>query len=385
MCVVLAMAGSGGLHAMPSPWLPGLLPCNAVEHTAPEPSRNTLATKHFAWEPGALSPRFGNDRIRQDPEPRDTNGGNDHSGPGSISIGMAPSGPDLGTVPLFMLSGLPFRHTQAGFLSALEREQHRTQAAFIGMALVVAFTLVIIGQLARTQRTSIRLAEQYLQVFEQRFNARMQEKEEMVLSFVLKTREEDRQYMFTELRARMGAFIGSVKQQANALSTQLETLRTDQCDRYDKVCGLLEKGVVEVRQFAHEMTREGIAELGLATALKDLCDGINVEGTMDVELNLFDVEDRLELSMEITAYRIVQDLVSLALKHGHPSELSVALTRTTTGLSIMVSDNGVVSGPADEDFGLRFVRSAVSELDGSIEVNSTPEHGTTVSVELPLL
>src|SRR5690606_30519331 len=108
--------GPGGLHAMPSPWLPGLLPCNAVEHTAPEPSRNTLATKHFAWEPGALSPRFENDRTRLDLDPRDTNGGNGLSGPGpgSISIGKVPAGPDHGTVPLFMLSDLPFRHTQAG-------------------------------------------------------------------------------------------------------------------------------------------------------------------------------------------------------------------------------------------------------------------------------
>ena len=91
--------------------------------------------------------------------------------------------------------------------------------------------------------------------------------------------------------------------------------------------------------------------------------------------------------MEVTVYRIVQELVGNALKHAKAGELSISLTRTPGRLSVIVSDDGVGFDPssATEGMGLANVRKRAATLGGEVVVDSTPGKGTTVSVECPVV
>lgn len=125
---------------------------------------------------------------------------------------------------------------------------------------------------------------------------------------------------------------------------------------------------------------------GLVAALEELYKDLADQGGPEVEMVLFGLERRMERSVEITVYRIVQDLVANALKLRRPSEISIAVTRRSDGLSIIVSDNGGASDPAaqGDGTGLDRVRSGAVALGGVLHIDSTPGHGTTISIELPL-
>ncbi|MBK6343465.1 MAG: hypothetical protein IPF41_12985 [Flavobacteriales bacterium] len=108
---------------------------------------------------------------------------------------------------------------------------------------------------------------------------------------------------------------------------------------------------------------------------------------MHVELKAFGLDQRLERSVEIAIYRIVQELVSNVLKHAKASELTLGVTRAPGRLSVVVSDNGVgfQTTEAGDGMGLSNVRSRAASLGATVQVDSAPGTGTTVCVECPVV
>jgi signal transduction histidine kinase len=81
-----------------------------------------------------------------------------------------------------------------------------------------------------------------------------------------------------------------------------------------------------------------------------------------------------------------------ALKHAGPCEIRVAVSCTAHDLILRVSDNGkgivapLAPKPADRQggFGLLNIRQRVNGLGGRLEIISTPGHGTTATIHLPM-
>ena len=102
-----------------------------------------------------------------------------------------------------------------------------------------------------------------------------------------------------------------------------------------------------------------------------------------MELRVFGLENRLEPRVEVTVYRIVQELVGNALKHAKASEVSIDVTRSPGRLSVMVSDDGAGFDPSipGEGMGLENVRKRAATLGGNVAIDSVPGKGTTISLE----
>jgi signal transduction histidine kinase len=101
--------------------------------------------------------------------------------------------------------------------------------------------------------------------------------------------------------------------------------------------------------------------------------------------NLTDIE-RLDENREVMLYRIVQELVQNAIRHASPSVIMIQLSQHNGTLSLVIEDDG--SGFSSENvsggLGLQSIESRVQFLNGSSEIISTPNTGTSVTVEVPV-
>ena len=91
--------------------------------------------------------------------------------------------------------------------------------------------------------------------------------------------------------------------------------------------------------------------------------------------------------IETALYRIVQEALTNAAKHGRASRAAVDVTEDEHHIHVLVRDDGSGFDPATrtEGFGLLGVRERVELLEGALSVESTPGRGTTISAELPAL
>jgi len=102
---------------------------------------------------------------------------------------------------------------------------------------------------------------------------------------------------------------------------------------------------------------------------------------VDVEIDAEEGRD-LPASVESTAYHVVAEAGTNAVKHASAARLAIGLERCGPTLRVRVADDGV-GGAVPSGTGLQGTIDRVTALEGSVRLDSPPGHGTRLVVELP--
>ncbi|MEQ1732069.1 MAG: histidine kinase [Bacteroidia bacterium] len=104
---------------------------------------------------------------------------------------------------------------------------------------------------------------------------------------------------------------------------------------------LLNDTINEVRSISHKMMPE-IINLGLIPALKDLCEKINVAKLVTCSFTIDETSQKLTLAsdIELSIYRIVQEVLNNMLKHAQAKKISINIATHASILTIEINDDG---------------------------------------------
>ena len=163
--------------------------------------------------------------------------------------------------------------------------------------------------------------------------------------------------------------------------------------RKDRIRKLLEDGLTEVRSFIGAFRAPEFEHRPLRQLLDELL--LQHEHLTDTQIAL-QADDDLppaDLPVRIALYRILQEGLSNAYRHGGASKVEVSLRAVPGGahprLRLEIVDNGAGFDTTDAlgetHFGLRGMRDRVEMVGGSFELASSPGAGTRVSVEVDIL
>ncbi len=153
----------------------------------------------------------------------------------------------------------------------------------------------------------------------------------------------------------------------------------------------LELSITSLQSLITELRPAALDELGLQPALEALARRTSGRFGVDVETSFeFDGgrdAPRLTPEIESTAYRLVQEAVTNAVKHASGERIEVTVVEDAGRLQITVRDHGIGFDPETpaEGFGLLSMRERVELVDGRLSIDSEPGRGTVVHAELPAL
>jgi signal transduction histidine kinase len=143
--------------------------------------------------------------------------------------------------------------------------------------------------------------------------------------------------------------------------------------------------VQELRALAVELRPKALDDFGLAPALERLVDTYSRRTGLEVDSHLAGLEPRLAEPVESALYRIAQEALTNIAKHAGASAVSIVTRRDGERLTMIVEDNGTgfdETTPA-QGLGLVSMRERAELLGGSLRVESSTDHGTTLVVEVP--
>jgi len=134
---------------------------------------------------------------------------------------------------------------------------------------------------------------------------------------------------------------------------------------------------------------EALVKFGLDTALKDFCNDINQSGALQVSYQSMGLENIvLEQTTAITIYRIVQELINNTMKHAAAKTAIIQVTKSNGHISVTVEDDGKGFDTAilkqAKGMGWSNIQNRVEFLKGTLDVQSAPEKGTSVYIELDI-
>ena len=168
--------------------------------------------------------------------------------------------------------------------------------------------------------------------------------------------------------------LSDIEREPAAVRARLGELR-DLLDQVDR----------EIRTLSHELRPTILDDLGLIPALEFLGDGISRRHGVRVVVS-GTTEGRLSADVETAVYRIAQEALTNATKHGRPASIHIDIGRGVGRLAGRIVDDGAGFDQATTGRGLGLVgmRERVMGLGGTLAISSSPGHGTTITFDLPL-
>jgi PAS domain S-box-containing protein len=155
---------------------------------------------------------------------------------------------------------------------------------------------------------------------------------------------------------------------------------------YTTINQLLDQAIKETRNISFELAPSVLTDFGLREGIKEMIKRISTPNfTIKAQLN--SLKERLEPDLEITVFRIVQELLNNSIKHGQATEAQVKIAQGSHQTNIHMSDNGVGFNSKDTDYllkgsGLRSIKNRVGLFNGSIDIKSAPGKGTSINIHL---
>jgi signal transduction histidine kinase len=149
----------------------------------------------------------------------------------------------------------------------------------------------------------------------------------------------------------------------------------------------LEEGITNLRALITDLRPASLDELGAAAAIQALGERAERYGIdVDVNIELSATDARHIPEIETAMYRIVQEALTNATKHGNAKRAVVEVHEDDTHVQVSIRDDGSgfdVSEHTD-GFGLLGMHERVQLLEGTLEIESSPGRGTTIEVNFPI-
>ncbi|WP_439130707.1 tetratricopeptide repeat-containing sensor histidine kinase [Polaribacter sp.] len=237
--------------------------------------------------------------------------------------------------------------------------------------LLGSLCITIISFLAISQRNKRKAQEQITQEREKGFKA------------IIEAQEAERSKIARELHDGVVQQIGSIILKSRKIFSKKDVV--DEKDAKE-LLERLENSNQDLRNISHQMMPRALKELGIIPALKDLLEGSLALSNIKYSLEHFNITERLSEKIEITIYRITQELINNIIKHSKANLVSVQLFNTNNTVILIVEDNGVgfSTDKKKKGIGLLNISSRLNMVNGKVNFEPSPKSGTLVTIKIPL-
>jgi PAS domain S-box-containing protein len=198
--------------------------------------------------------------------------------------------------------------------------------------------------------------------------------------------EGERKHIAREVHDELGQLLTALKMDISLLRLRFGE-NTELLPRLTEMRSLVEKTIDVVRNVASNL-RPAALDHGLVPALDWLADDFAQRWSIPCKLIVGAGETALDDLQSTAIFRVVQESLTNVARHAGASEVIVSLHESEHVLHLSVKDDGSGFDARDSDcgtgFGLFGMRERLLALGGALRIDSAPDAGTCVSIELPL-
>ncbi|MFS0688558.1 sensor histidine kinase [Sporosarcina sp. 179-K 8C2 HS] len=206
---------------------------------------------------------------------------------------------------------------------------------------------------------------------------------------IIQAQEEERKRLSRDIHDGPAQMLANVLLRSGLIEkTFNERGPIDALSELNQLKEMVRNALLEVRRIIYDLRPMALDDLGLIPTLRKYSSTV-MEYEKGVTIHFMNngTEKRLESNIEVAIFRLVQECITNALKHGKSRDVWVKVEWLRDTMNIVVKDNGVGFDPnqtKDKSFGIIGMRERVELLKGEMKIMSTIGKGTTVLFRIPL-
>ncbi len=205
---------------------------------------------------------------------------------------------------------------------------------------------------------------------------------------VLKLQDEERAELARDLHDEIGPHLFAANIDATMLGQAIGAGQTEQALGHVKsIQTAVARMQRQVRDILGRLRPARLTELGFGAAIEDLVEFWRARrGDVTFIVELAVDESSLSETLQEVAYRVVQEGLSNAVRHGKPSRIAIAVGLDGGRLRVRVTDDGAAREVVDgrPRFGLVGMRERIEAVGGAMSVEKGEPRGWTITAWAPL-
>lgn len=207
------------------------------------------------------------------------------------------------------------------------------------------------------------------------------------MKVVLESQEKERKRFARDLHDGFGQMITAMKLKIAQFQSSIN--KTEQKKLATESNNLLDTMHQQLREIAHNLMPEPLVNEGLTVALKEYAARISKNNQIEIEVNSFDLDRRLDQAIEVNLYRIIQEWINNVIKHSNAKKLSIQLTGYENEINLIIEDNGIGFEKdkliQSRGWGWKNIQSRLEAINGALEIDTRPgSNGTSFIIDLPI-
>jgi signal transduction histidine kinase len=233
-----------------------------------------------------------------------------------------------------------------------------------------AFYSVVIGTLFMLQRQYRGLEE------------RVRERTGQILNIS----EREQQRIGRDLHDGLCQHLVATSVACEVLVQRLAAKSSTEAGDANRILGLVEDGINMARHLAHGLSPAILETESLSQALYELVASVSTRSAVECRFDLDSPEPTLTPTTATHLYRIAQEAISNAIRHGHARHIIVRLSRTESDVILEVTDDGIgfpeVLPEGHGGMGLRIMAQRAEMIGAALAIHRGAKGGTLVSCRL---
>ncbi len=194
--------------------------------------------------------------------------------------------------------------------------------------------------------------------------------------------EDERRRVSRDLHDEIGAALSVLRLQVGQLNVDKDFNPENTQNLIVDSKQLIDNTIENVRRISNDMLPSGLDEFGLQYAIEMLCDKMESVSRLVINLSI-DGLKRMDNRLELSLYRILQELLNNTLKHANATEVDIIFTTDNQQLIINYRDNGQgfdLKNLTKRGLGLKNIESRVSMIHGELEYETSLEKGMGIQL-----
>ena len=240
--------------------------------------------------------------------------------------------------------------------------------------LVGAMVLIILLSIIYIQRRNRKLAEEKAEAIEK--------ERERGLQAIFDATESERQRIAKDLHDSVGQQMSGIKL---AWSNIASEIKGHDSERINQISKILDQTADEIREISHRMMPKALEEFGIVVAVEQMLEKSFSLSKIKYEFDTYNIDSRLNTRIELSLYRITQELINNVIKHSEASLVSVQIFIANQHLILIIEDNGKgLSEEPNDGHGMLNIRSRLNTINGEVNFEGSTKSGTLVTVRIKL-
>ncbi|MCK5539234.1 MAG: sensor histidine kinase, partial [Bacteroidales bacterium] len=152
----------------------------------------------------------------------------------------------------------------------------------------------------------------------------------------------------------------------------------------------IDAAIRESKNIAHNLIPLALKDFGLVVAINNLIEQVNQSSEIKFEFSTFNYKERINEKLEKAIFRIFQEAINNIIKHSKANNASFQINKYDDSIVISIEDDGIgfdlnekTKSNKLEGIGLIGMRERISAFNGNLTINTEPNVGTEILIEIP--